>query len=158
MTQSAIRTALLAHHKDAYLWALQCCFYHTENAKDVQQMAYLKVLEKKAVFNNKSAFKTWLFAIIRFTAIDFYKSKPKFTTINQVDIAAQTYQPEQEIDFKKYLNKLPKRQQEVLVLAFYHNMSLSAIAKVMDVHVGTVRTHYTRGKDALREQLQTIAL
>ena len=48
------------------------------------------------------------------------------------------------------LNRLPERQQQVLLLAFYHEMTLASIAELLEVHIGTVRTHYERGKAALK--------
>jgi len=42
----------------------------------------------------------------------------------------------------------------VLLLSFYHDMSLSEIASVLEVHIGTVKTHYQRGKQALRKILE----
>ena len=42
---------------------------------------------------------------------------------------------------------------EVLLLAFYQDMTLEQIAAIMDLSVGTVRTHYERGKENFRKLL-----
>ncbi|MFT4733981.1 MAG: DNA-directed RNA polymerase specialized sigma24 family protein [Algoriphagus sp.] len=44
------------------------------------QEAYLKVLEENATYSEKSNFKTWLFSIIRFTAIDNLKGSAVFSS------------------------------------------------------------------------------
>ena len=47
----------------------------------------------------------------------------------------------------------PAAQREVLHLVFYEGCSLAEAAEVMGARLGTVRTHYERGKAALRKRL-----
>ena len=68
------RGELEENHKDAYGWALNCCDRRREDAEDVLQTVYLKVLGGKARFNGNSSFRTWLFALIRNTAADRRRS------------------------------------------------------------------------------------
>ena len=44
------------------------------------------------------------------------------------------------------LRKLPLLQREIIFLAFYYDNSLSEIAKILDVGVGTVRSEYHKAK------------
>src|ERR1700730_5690233 len=66
--EAGLRNALEAHHVDTYGWALSCCRRRGDEAENVLQLVYLKVLSGKAVFDGRSSFKTWLFAVIRKTA------------------------------------------------------------------------------------------
>src|SRR5712691_11804447 len=65
---AGLRSALEAHHGESYGWALSCCRRRRDEAENVLQLVYVKVLSGKAVFDGKSSFKTWLFAVIRKTA------------------------------------------------------------------------------------------
>jgi RNA polymerase sigma factor (sigma-70 family) len=51
------------------------------------------------------------------------------------------------------LRQLSRRQQEILHLVFYQEMSVQEAAAVLGMPVGTARTHYERGKARLRRLL-----
>jgi RNA polymerase sigma-70 factor (ECF subfamily) len=165
MDESELKVQLERHHPAAYGWAMSCCANSHIDAEDVLQAAYLKVLDGRARFGGSSAFKTWFFAVIRMTAKD-QKRRSWLRRLRLAEYpqpsASRDQQPEQERimeqsekmeAFRKILANLPARQQEVLHLVFYQDMSLSEAAEVMAVSLGSARTHYERGKSRLREWL-----
>src|SRR6476619_2790305 len=56
-------------HSASFGWALSCCRRDRAEAEEVLQTVYLKILEGKARYRGESNLKTWLFAVIRKTAI-----------------------------------------------------------------------------------------
>src|SRR5260370_17438319 len=76
LDDAALRNALEAQHLESYGWALSCCRRRRDEAENVLQLAYLKVLSGKAVFDGRSSFKTCLFALIRNTPPPQYKPEP----------------------------------------------------------------------------------
>jgi RNA polymerase sigma-70 factor (ECF subfamily) len=155
MTKNRLEQLLQSHHEDAFRWASQCCRFNLHDAEEVLQMTYLKIAEGKARFNERSAFKTWLFSVIRNTSLDYLKKQVHFASLDQLPILTVSQEQESTApDYRHLLARLPDQQQRVLLLAFYHSMSLSEVAAVMELHIGTVRTHYSRGKDALRSLLK----
>jgi RNA polymerase sigma factor (sigma-70 family) len=153
-----LRNALEAHHGDSYGWALSCCRRRPDEAENVLQLVYLKVLSGKAVFDGKSSFKTWLFAVIRKTAAHEHRLELlRRLRMSQVPKALDEKPSSQdygvEIRLKEALGKLPARQREVLQLVFYHDLSIVEAAQVMGVGIGSARTHYERGKKQMRRRL-----
>src|SRR5215475_879832 len=69
MEISELKAELEKLHGASFGWALSCCQHNRSDAEEVLQTVYLKILEGKAVFREESKLKTWLFAVIRNTAI-----------------------------------------------------------------------------------------
>jgi RNA polymerase sigma factor (sigma-70 family) len=155
---AGLRDALEAHHVESYGWALSCCRRRRDEAENVLQLVYVKVLSGKAVFDGKSSFKTWLFAVIRKTAAHEHRMELlRRLRLSQIPKALDGKPPGEqrgvEIRLKEALEKLPARQREVLQLVFYHDLSIVEAAKVMGVGIGTARTHYERAKKQMRRRL-----
>lgn len=154
MNRNQLDTFLRKHHREAFLWARQCCGFDGELAKDVIQQVYLKVLEGKARMKTKAHPKTWLFSVIRFTAMDELRSKGKWQEVEIEENMVWEKEPEEVESHESLIRRLPKMQQEVLLMVFYHDMTLEEAAQVLKLHIGTVRTHYDRGKKKLKEWIE----
>src|SRR5437868_504304 len=165
MDSSELRSQLERCQRESYGWALCCCSRDAVEAENVLQAVYLKILEGRARFDGRAAFKTWLFSVIRKTAADARRRKflRGLRLAGYAESAARVareerpdetlYRSEVRTLFRRALAALPKRQAEVLQLVFYHDLSLSEAAEVMCVSIGSARTHYERGKGRLRKLL-----
>ena len=159
-----LRSQLETHHLDSYGWAVSCCRHCREEAENVLQIVYLKVLGGRAVFDGRSSFKTWLFSVIRNTAAGerrtewFHRLRLRELFTREVDHGPSgedlVSSNEVQEKLRRVLLKLPTRQREVLQLVFYHDLSLQEAAKVMGVGIGSARTHYERGKRQMRNYLE----
>jgi RNA polymerase sigma-70 factor, ECF subfamily len=158
LDDASLREALETHHVESYGWALSCCRRRREEAENVLQLVYVKVLSGKAVFDGKSSFKTWLFAVIRKTAAHEFRME-LFRRLRMSRIPKAPHENPAgdrhgvEVRLKEALGKLPARQREVLQLVFYHDLSIVEAAKVMGVGIGSARTHYERAKKQMRRRL-----
>lgn len=148
-------------HEASFGWALRCCGYDRAEADEVLQTAYLKVLDGRARFAGRSQPKTFLFGVIRRTASERRRRERLGRLLPgriAEPIAPESPQDQAARDDEtalllRCLAQLGRRQQEVLHLVFYGEMTIEAAAKIMGVGVGTARTHYARGKRHLRERL-----
>ncbi|WP_291780987.1 sigma-70 family RNA polymerase sigma factor [Cecembia sp.] len=143
-------------HVEAYIWARQCCNFQDWLAKDVLQQVYLKILENKAKFNGDSSLKTWLFSVIRYTAMENIKKELRVYPLEDGAEVRFDEDVKPEINHEKLIRQLPDKQREVLLLVFYHGLTLEKASKVMGVHLGTARTHYDRAKKNLKQLILKI--
>lgn len=155
MQHEQLEQIVKALHRDAFLWARQCCGFDEEMAKDVLQQVYLKILESKAVYSGKSSVKTWLFSVIRFTAFgSLGKANAIMPLLDDYDVPDETVPNEVDRSPEELMQLLPAKQREVLLLVFYHGLTLEKAAEVMEIGLGTVRTHYDRGKKNLKKLIE----
>ena len=151
MNRTQLDHLLKIHHRDAYLWARQCCSFNDDLAKDVLQQVYLKILEGKATLNDEEKAKTWIFSIIRYTAIDHLRKTGKFISIEDAEEIAEIEEEIDLTDYKAIISLLPRMQQEVILMVFYHQMTIEQSGEVLQISLGTARTHYERGKKNLKK-------
>jgi RNA polymerase sigma-70 factor (ECF subfamily) len=155
MQYEQLEQTVKALHREAFIWARQCCGFDEEMAKDVLQQVYLKILESKAVYSGKSSVKTWLFSVIRFTAIGSLAQANAILPISEdYDVPDEVLSSEADRSPEELIQLLPAKQREVLLLVFYHGLTLEKAAEVMEIGLGTVRTHYDRGKKNLRKLIE----
>jgi RNA polymerase sigma factor (sigma-70 family) len=166
MDISELKAELETLHSASFGWALSCCRRDRTEAEEVLQTVYLKILEGKACFRGEASLKTWLFAVIRKTAIGQYRrnllrhlrwsdgSEETADLVSPMETPGVAFEKsETQAMFQNALKGLPRRQKEALHLVFYQDLSLSEAADVMGISVGSARQHYERGKKHLRESL-----
>jgi RNA polymerase sigma factor (sigma-70 family) len=166
MDLSDFRDELERLHPASFGWALWCCDHRREEAEDVLQTAYLKVLEGTARFDARSSLRTWFFAVVRRTAWEqrrrrwvrelllgrwFAQQPALFVEQGEDTVLAGSGESH---ELRQSLAALPVRQREVLHLVFYQELTIEEAAKVLGISLGTARTHFERGKARLRELLQ----
>jgi RNA polymerase sigma factor (sigma-70 family) len=161
MEISELKAELERLHTASFGWALSCCRQNRSDAEEVLQTVYLKILQGKAIYRGESKLQTWLFAVIRKTAISERRRQVlrSLTSIvspgagSNVELESEFERSEMQRRFQEALAQLPARQCETLHLVFYQDLSLSEAAEIMNVSVGSARRHYERGKKRLREVL-----
>jgi RNA polymerase sigma-70 factor (ECF subfamily) len=161
MEISELKAELERLHRASFGWALNCCHHNRAEAEEVLQSVYLKILQGKAVYRGESKLQTWLFAVIRKTAVTERRKRVLRTLISSSNARDELgSRPEIEFErsemqrrFQQALTRLPARQRETLHLVFYQDLSLSEAAEVMNISIGSARRHYERGKKRLREEL-----
>ncbi len=147
-------------------WALHCCKHQKEWAEDLLQDVYTRVLAGQARFGGRSAFKTWLFGVIRTTAREQSRTRWLHATLSErwqrgeldaghaPDPADMTGEAQRNASLRAAVAALPRRQQEVLHLVYYQDLSIEDSAELLGISLGSARTHFDRGKRRLRERLQ----
>jgi len=151
-------------HPDSFVWALACCRRDRDDAADVLQASYLKVLEGKARFAGASSFKTFFFGVIVKTAAEHRRRRwlggLRLDRWKRASAPSLPADPEQDAvrsseagRLLRALAGLPRRQRETLELVFSHDLTIEEAAATLGISVGSARVHYQRGKRRLAEVL-----
>ena len=165
MCEADLQRKLTELHAASFAWAMACC-RDREQAEEVLQSVYVKVLDGRAPYQGRSSFQTWLFAVIRNAAAD-HRRKQWWSRVLRLEFEAlaelagstsdNNCEDEDELALvRAALARLPVRQRQVAHLVFYEDLTIAAAADVMGVTVGTARRHYARAKDALKVLLHSI--
>ncbi len=152
------RSALEAIHGQVFGWALSRCDYDTAAAEDLMQQAYVELLSGKALFDNRSSLKTFVFAVVQNLARSRYRRKARHLRLikehaagTEDGVAMQEHVETGSI--WQAVKGLPQRQRDIVELVFLRDMTIEQASTVMGVTVGTGRVHYDRAKKALRALL-----
>lgn len=150
---------------------MACCGRDADEAAEVLQRTYEKVFSGRAKFDERSMLRTWLFGVIRLTALEnrrFFAlrwlegpSKKKGAELEpDVEHASDEPSPSQSLAereraaaVEEALKTLPARQSEILHLTFYEGLSVREAAEIMGISIGTAAQHYERGKTKLHTLL-----
>ena len=158
---ASLMELLQCHHSDSWGWALSCCEWRQSLAEDVLQEAYLRVLDGNA------SEKTWFFAVIRRVSAEARRQQRRQSLLSLRFLQAANDEPEADLlgseagrtqsseQLRQALSRLSQRQREVLHLVFYSGLTLEEAADTLGLGLGSVRTHYHRGKTRLAELMET---
>lgn len=167
MSPDEVAARLEPLHTAAFGWALSCCAWDRSVAEDVLQASYLKILDGRARFGGRSSYRTWVFGVVARTAREARRRaaigrwlplghlfEGRDVADGRPDPEAALASAEQSARLVRALGRLPDRQRAVLHLVFYEGFTIAEAATVLGVTLGTARTHYERGKTALRRMLE----
>lgn len=131
-------------------------------AADIVHETMLEVWRRADRFQGRSSFKSWIFSIARYKAIDKNRKGSRMTYtdiepeieddgISPSEALAASQQSEQILESIKTLSEAHQR---VIHLAFYADMSYKEIAEIEDCPVGTVKTRILHAKKLLMRSLK----
>jgi RNA polymerase sigma-70 factor (ECF subfamily) len=137
---------------------MACCRQDRDAAHDVLHDAYVKILQRRARFQGRSSFKTWLFGVIRVSSQAARRKRLLLGLIldpisDHPHLAAPACEPAllaTSPRLRQTLLALPLRQRQVVALVFEHDLTLDEAASVLGVSAGACRKHYDRAKTTLR--------
>jgi RNA polymerase sigma-70 factor (ECF subfamily) len=132
---------------------------------DLAQETFLIAFRKISTFKGSGSFKGWLLAIAYRIFLGHIRKNSSNPLMNFPDRAfneEEIIDPTQaritknisdKIDIGKAIIKLKKNERSALTLCYTYGMSHSEISNVMDMPLGTVKSHIARGKEALKALL-----
>lgn len=129
-----------------------------EDALDVLQETVTKAYVSIHQLKNPEYFSTWLIKILIRTAYHFLGKKKKLVLTGDellnrmVDIHGE--KRESELDLSEALAQLDMHYQTVIILFYYHDLSIRSIAETLDKPEGTIKTYLRRAKIEMKKVLE----
>ncbi|MDE7137195.1 MAG: sigma-70 family RNA polymerase sigma factor, partial [Ruminococcus sp.] len=73
--------SIIREYRDGLVLYICSCTDNICTAEEITEEVFIKLYVKKPRFSGKSSFKTWLYSIGRFTAIDYIRKTSKLNSV-----------------------------------------------------------------------------
>jgi len=129
-------------------------------ADDLAQETFLRAYRGLSGFEGRSAFSTWIYRIAYNVYLSQSGRRQRAAVVEagfghqRAWVDAQSgSRSELRRDLQAAIAALPERYRGVVVLYYAEGVNYPEIAEILDIPVGTVKTHLHRAKRVLRERL-----
>lgn len=128
-----------------------------EDAKDITQDSFLKVLENINRFRSDSKFSTWLYRIVYNKSIGFVKRENRTNIVDYsglVDISEKNDNQEDKIqELYKAINLLEDTDRNIIMLFYLAEKSIKEIAQITGLSIGNIKVILHRARKKLFEKM-----
>ncbi len=132
-------------------------------SQDIVQEAWIVIIKKIRALKDPRAFQSWSLKIATYLAIDWIRYNQRDRKREDIrkevqDELNETSPPPKEGaigGLKQAISQLPEDQHLVIRMFYLENLSLVTISEIIDVPVGTVKSRLFRGREQLKEILET---
>jgi RNA polymerase sigma-70 factor (ECF subfamily) len=172
-------SCLIVKYQDRVYNAILKICRNRDDAAELTQDTFVKVLENINSFHGKSSFYTWLFRVAVNHTLNYCKRRFKLSPVSldaendQIeeskgkllavlvapdgpDPAAVAQQKELSQIVVNLIGQLQQEHRVVLVLRDIEQMSYAEIAEVLRIETGTVKSRLSRARAKLRQLLETV--
>lgn len=164
--RQALEELIRRTYRGVYTCALRL-LGNPEDAADVTQEVYLRVVRKLHGFRHESSFATWLNRVTTNVAMSTLARRARRSAVEGDEAAAEALDPSpgpverlEAASLARRLEELvlalPEGQRQVLVLRDVYGQSTEEVAKVMGLTPGAVKVRLFRARERLKSQLQEL--
>jgi RNA polymerase sigma factor (sigma-70 family) len=163
-SQSAMDVLVRRYYSDIFAYILRRTT-NKQNAYDITQEVFIKMLKNIYTLNEDGKFKSWLFTIAVNQCRDFFRSK-EYKTSNKITELEESFfsaddnttfifeKKEITIELKKAISQLPDYQSECILLKYFHDFKIKEIVEATNSNESTVKSRLRQGTAKLREILE----
>lgn len=128
-------------------------------AHDAVQEGFARALKERGSFRGEGPLEGWLWRVVVHAALDAHRSPHRRDTSSELvgDQAAANGHARDETGVRRWIVALPERQRLAVYLRYYADLDYRAIARVLDIEVGTVSATLASAHRALRRTLEEVS-
>jgi len=179
---AAMEQLVLKYQNRIYNVVLKICS-DPDDAAELTQETFVKVIENIDNFQGRSGFYTWVFRIAVNLTLNYCRRNARlgFSSLDSSPAILPEYSSQSSRVLREFLSddsspdpaavaqnkelyeiavgslmKLDDAQRAVIVLRDIEGMNYAQIAKVLDIELGTVRSRLSRARSKLRQILEAI--
>ncbi|MGE7920495.1 RNA polymerase sigma factor [Viridibacillus sp. NPDC093762] len=152
------------HYLDVYRFLI--CFSGNQNdAEDMTQEVFLRVLNNLPSLNRINNLKTWIFSIAKHVAVDHYRKKRFATLFTEgffLQLKSNDTEPNESVEqseLKKSvhvaISKLKPNFRTVVILRGINELSIKETAEILQCSESKVKVDYHRALKELKNKLNT---
>ncbi len=123
-----------------------------EDAEDVMQEVFLRLVRKKPEFRDDEHCRAWLLRVAANCAKDLFRCAWRRNTV-EMDEELPSPEPEEEGMLAAVL-ELPESYRIPIHLFYYEELSVAEIAAILGKSEGAVRTRLSRARELLRARMK----
>lgn len=165
--ETALESLIERYHRPLFAFLYRLTDDHAL-ADDLAQEVFIRLVKYQGAA--PANFRAWIFTVARNLAHDHFRSA-HYQHEQPAEFADNDYPTEQDIalspehhalytdgrrEIAAALQTLPPDQREVVILRFYHDMSLGEIAGIADAPLGTIKSRLFHALKKLKEPLAQV--
>ena len=124
-------------------------------ANDIVQDVFIKVQSKISQLRETEKIAGWIFQITRHTITDYFRSKPKTLTIDELQWDNETQDLNDCVAFclNKLMYTLPEKYRDAVVLTEIEDLSQTELAARLGISYSGAKSRVQRGRQMLKDKL-----
>jgi len=128
---------------------------NADEARDAVQDAFINAYRALRAFRRQASVRTWLFRITTNQCLDRLRVRPREQAqeLPETPVADHGERIVEQAQVRAALAELPAAYRAVVLLRHFHGLSYREIAVMMQLPVGTVKTHLHRARAQLKDRL-----
>ncbi len=143
---------LYLRYRDKLLFYIRARVENEQDAEDLCSTVFMKAWAHLPDYDGqRSSVSTWLFSIAHNVVIDFYRARRPTAELDEAVPA-----PERDMELEalaEALEALSERERDVIVLHYYHGLTLKEVAVHMCLAYSTVKLCHNRALKLLQQML-----
>jgi RNA polymerase sigma-70 factor (ECF subfamily) len=128
-----------------------------EDALDLVHDAVVKALQSCPALKNPAYMRTWFYRILINESLSFLRKRKNVLSWEEIPAqAAPDARQEEYIDLYAAIDKLPADLKTVVILRFFEDMKLEAIADITSANLNTTKSRLYRALKLLKLDMEVL--